>query len=618
MTVSLLHKVYKIVVCALVLLFFLEAKSQETSLADTVFFLARKKGLLGKIGRSLSVNNPDPVVTINGAEKNEDAFTAFRGKIIRYIFVEKIGFDKSVNDTQRVVRNVFTNIGNALHTSTARKVILNNLFFGEGDTLYPALLADNETYLRQLSYLQDARITVREVALLPGMVDVIVICKDVFPVGGSLESASGRNVSFEVNDDNLAGTGNRVQVHNIFDMDRKPHYGFGAEFVKRNLNGNFVNLSVGYQNEAPAYNSGRREERSLYLRGELPLVSPYHSWTGAFEIASHYTQNSYLGDSLYRSDFKYHYRLYDGWIGHNIGAKKQLEQNFKSRYRRLVSLRVIHRRYSDVPDLFRNVYEVNYSDLVGVLGAFTLFEQDYYHTNFIYGFGRNEDVPQGFNITITGGWSKRSNVSRPYVGFDYQRAYFSRKNDYWNYNLRAGAYYNNKRIEDISFLGSFEFFSKLRKLKGQHWYHRYFFSGSATQLLNTVQNETLRLSSDYGIPQLNYPELKASTRVTFNGESVFYNTWKFLGFSFAPFVFSNITYLKTIGRDFNNGDIYSSVGGGVRTRNENLVFGTMELKIYYYPRLTYNLTPWNVTFNTDLRFRYVSQLIRRPDFVLAN
>ncbi|MCW3087346.1 MAG: hypothetical protein JWQ78_732, partial [Sediminibacterium sp.] len=101
-------------------------------------------------------------------------------------------------------------------------------------------------------------------------------------------------------------------------------------------------------------------------------------------------------------------------------------------------------------------------------------------------------------------------------------------------------------------------------------------------------------------------------------ESVFYNTWKFVGFSFAPFIFSNVTYLKPIGRYLETGDIYTAIGGGVRTRNENLVFGTMELKAYYYPRTTGPMSQWNVTFNTDLRFKYISQLIKRPDFVVVN
>lgn len=591
--------------------------AQQETFADTVFFLAHKKGLLGKIGRSLSVNNPDPVIPANGAEKNEAAFLPYRGKLIRYIFIQKIGFDKSVNDTVRVVKNIFSDIGDALHTTTVKKVVLNNLFFTEGDTVYPALLADNERFLRQLSYLQDARITLRETAEDSGAVDVIVICKDVFPIGGSVEAGSVRNISLEVNDDNLFGTGNRIQLQHYFDVDRRPRYGFGGEFLKRNWNGSFINLAVGYQNEAPAYNSGRREEKTLYVNGELPLVSPYHSWTGAFELATHYTQNLYLPDSLYDADFKYNYRVLDGWIGHNIGARRQLKDNLKSRFRKLVSIRGIHRTYLDVPNIVKNVYNINYSNLVSVLGSFTIFEQDYYHTNFLYGFGRNEDVPEGFNLSFTGGWSKRNEISRPYLGFNYERAYFSRAKDYWNYNVRLGAYYFRDRIEDISILTSFDFFSKLRRMKG-HWYIRHFVSGSITQLINTVQNEPLRLSSEYGIPQLNYPELLASSRATLKGETVFYNTWRLAGFRFAPFVFANVTYLKPLGREVAMGDIYSAIGGGVRTRNENLVFGTMELKAYYYPRLTGNLMPWNVTFNTDLRFRYVSQLIKRPDFAIVN
>ena len=586
-------------------------------MSDTVFFLAHKKGLLGKIGKSLSVNNPDPILPVDGAVKNETVFSPYRGKIIRYIFIEKIGFTKSVNDTLKVVRNFFSDIGDAMHTSTVKKVILNNLFFREGDTLYPALLADNERFLRDLSYLQDARITVKEIEDEANKVDIIIICKDVFPIGGSMDAGSAKSVSFEVNDDNLVGSGNRFQVQNFFDTDRRPNYGFGAEFLKRNWHGSFINLAVGYQNQAPAYNSGRREEKAIYLRGELPLVSPYHSWTGAFEIASHGTQDVYRLDSLYHSDFKYNYRLFDGWIGHNIGARKQLQQNFKSRFRRLIAIRGIHRMFSEIPDLYKGVYKIDYSDLISVLGSFTIFEQDYYHTNFLYGFGRNEDVPEGFSLSVIGGWSKRNNISRPYLGFDYQRNYFSREKDYLNYTIKLGTYYNKGRFEDISFLTSLEYFSKLRKLNS-HWFLRHFLSGSITQLVNTFQNEPLRLSSDYGIPQLNNPGLKASTRISVNGESVFYNTWKFLGFSLAPFAFTNISYLKEIGREVKNGDIYTAIGGGARTRNENLVFGTIELKAFYFPRTTGTMNQWNITFNTDLRFKYVSRLIKRPDFVVNN
>ena len=599
-------------------LVFSVSMAQSPATLDTNLIPAPKKGLLDKFVKSLTINNPEPEIAKNGILKNESAFTRFRGKIIRNIKVENIGFSRFVNDTTKKIKNIFNDIGETLHTKTSNRVVFNNLFFTKGDTLYPGLLADNETFLRQISYLQDARILVKESENGTDSVDVTILCKDVFPIGGSMDEGTTKNVSFEVNDDNLFGTGNRIQIQNYFDVDRNPNYGFGFQFLKRNVHGSFINLAIGYQNQAPAYNSGIREEEAFYFMGELPLVSPYHSWTGAFEIATHKTHDLYNSDSIYNSILKYNYRLLDGWFGYNIGARKQLQQNFKSRYRKLVALRGIHRNYSSVPDQYKDIFKNEYTNLLSVLGSYTIFEQDYYHTNFIYGFGRNEDVPEGFNLSFTGGWTKLNNFSRPYLGFGYQRNYFSNRFGYLNYKLQLGTYYRNDSFEDGSILTSLEYFTKLRKLGNSTWYVRHFLNGSITQLFNTFLNEPLHLSSDYGIPQLSNPLIKASTRITFNAESVFYNTWKFIGFSFAPFGFTNITYLKPIGGIISAGDVYTAIGGGIRTRNENLTFGTLECKAYYYPRITGTTNQWNITFNTGLLFRYTSQLVKKPDFVVNN
>ncbi len=609
-----------IIAMLLFLLFCGKASAQQEQAVkpDTVFFLAHKKGLLGKLGRSLSVNVPDPVLPKRGVVKNETEFNKYQGKIIRSIQIKKTGFVRSINDTVRVVRNLFNEIGDALHPTTKKRVIFNNLFFAVGDTLYPYLIADNERFLRTLTYLQDAKISVQEDENSKDSVDVIIICKDVFPIGGSMEEGSEKTASFEVNDDNLFGTGNRFQVKNYIDVNRKPSYGYGFEFIKRNLAGSFLNITFGYDNAAPAFNSGRREEKTVYIRGDLPLVSPYHVWTGGFDIGRHASQNAFLPDSLYQSDFRYAYNLVDVWLGYSIGAQNKLEENFKSRLKRILAVRFINRNFSDIPGLYHNNYQINYSNLNSILASFNLFEQDFYHTNFLYGFGRNEDVPEGFNIAVTAGWTRRNNISRPFLGFDYQRNYFSNRSNYFKYNFRIGGYYNVNRVEDVSVLNSIEHFTRLRKLGSSRWYFRHFLSGSYTQLFHTYLNEPLRLSSDYGIPRLDNPDLLGSTRITINSESVFYNTWKLVGFSFAPFTFANITYIKPIGSEIKGGDVYTAIGGGVRTRNENLVFGTMELKAYYYPRTTRNLNQWNITINTDIRFRYNTQLIKQPDFINVN
>lgn len=586
---------------------------------DTAFFLASKKGLLGRIGKSVSVSNPDIIVPPNGAVRNDSAFRKFQGKIIRNIEIEKLGFSKSVNDTTHVVHNIFNDLGDALHTSTRKHVILNNLFFSKGDTLYAPLLADNERFLRELSYLQDARIVVKETDCCPDSVDVVIICKDVFPIGGSMDAGSITSVGVQLNDDNIVGSGDRLQVQGLYDMDRRPNYGMGVEYLKRNIAGTFLNMALGYETEAPAFNSGRREEKNFYVRGDLPLVSPYHVWTGGFGAALHYTDNAYIGDSLYQSDFKYTYRQADVWAGYNIGARSNIHENLKSRLKRFIALRGLHQDFDHIPDIYKTRYNVAYSNQVSVLSSFTIFEQDYYHTNFLYGFGRNEDVPEGFSLSLTGGWSNRNNLSRPYFGFDYQRNYFSNRKNYINYIVRGGTYIDEGSLEDMSFLTSVEYFTRLRKLGNSQWFLRHFISGSITQQARTKLNGPLFLSSIYGIPQLSNENIRASTRVTFNMESVFYNTWRFFGFNFAPFGFANVSYLKQTGvANFSKGDIYTAVGAGARTRNENLVFGTMELRAFYFPRTTGTLTPWNIEFTTNLIYKYNSQFIKKPDFAIMN
>ena len=90
---------------------------------DTSFFLANKKGLLGTIGRSISVYEPEVLLPKRDPIKNETPFTKYRGKIIRNIIITQLGLSGSVNDTINSSLNWISNLGDALHTQTRKKVI---------------------------------------------------------------------------------------------------------------------------------------------------------------------------------------------------------------------------------------------------------------------------------------------------------------------------------------------------------------------------------------------------------------------------------------------------------------------------------------------------------------
>ena len=61
--------------------------AQQDDIGNDTFFLARKKGLLGKLGRGIATYSPEgePV-------KLTDPFKKYNGKFIRYIEVVPVGF----------------------------------------------------------------------------------------------------------------------------------------------------------------------------------------------------------------------------------------------------------------------------------------------------------------------------------------------------------------------------------------------------------------------------------------------------------------------------------------------------------------------------------------------
>ena len=203
------------------------------------------------------------------------------------------------------------------------------------------------------------------------------------------------------------------------------------------------------------------------------------------------------------------------------------------------------------------------------------------------------------------------------MGIDLSLANFRKKGLYINYTFRVGGYYAHRHLEDVDILFNIEHFTRLRKLSS-NWYNRVFLGTGVTAQANQVLNTPLFLNSDFGLPYFGNGALNSDLRATVKAESVFYNTTKVLGFRFAPFVFGDAILLKPSKDNLQHTDIFTAIGGGIRTRNENLVFGTVELKGYYFPRVNGQMKDWKIEINSNIRFKFKSRFISRPDFVIPN
>jgi hypothetical protein len=584
----------------------------QQSKDTTRFFLAKKKGLLGKLGRSISRDGEivEPIKIV-------DKYKAYKGKTIRKIVMVPVGFNHNMNDTAEI-RNTFSvHVAKALHKGSTNNLIRKNLFFKEGDKVLPLLFSDNERFLRDQPFLQDALIVVFNSVESTDSVDVVVLTRDVFSLGGSINISSVNRAELKVKEENLNGSGNKLLVGMLYDKKRSPGFGWGGELIKRNLGGSFFNWTTGFSTYNGEIFTGRKEESHYYTSFEKPLVSRYTEWTAALSVSYNSTTDAYM-DSLYYSDHSYTYMSSDIWGGYNIGARNRKEKDDGKRLRHFVSMRSFYNHFYKVPEKYINDYNYNYADINGLLFSYSLYRQNFYQTNFIYGFGRNEDVPEGINATVTSGYTNKQGKRRAYYGLDFDASHYSKKGFFTNYTMRSGGFVNQKKIEDLDLLVNIDHFTSLRKM-GSYWRNRNFVSASFTRQINPNLNVPLFLESDFGLPYFRNGLIKADCRSTFRFESVFYNLRKTAGFRVAPFIFSDVSFLKPIGKGFDKTNGYSAIGGGLRTRNENLIFGTVELRGYYFPRISYDgMKNWKVELSTNLKFKYNSTFIRKPDFVIAN
>ncbi len=541
-------------------------------------------------------------------------FSAYEGKIIRRVVTRELGFEKTFTDTSRRIAYFGTRILNALHTDTRDWVIRSNLFFKEGSVLNPYTMSDNERYLRSLNYIQDARVLVQPIPGDKDSVDVLVITKDLFSITGGLDANGISRVRAKVAENNLMGAGQRVQFTALVDKNRQPSYGYELLYTKNSIANTFTSATVGYTLINTGRSTGNEEEKALYFILDRPLVSPYFHLAGGLEVSYNHSENFYARpDSLF---YNYRYNLYDGWMGYNLGVTKLLKSKNKIQDRSFLAFRYLSNHFLETPWQIGDRFDPLYNSRKALLSEFTLFRQNFLKTNYIYGFGTTEDIPYGFNIAFTGGWYKQLDLERGYAGIDGN--YFVARKDgaFFQYFVRAGSFWSKGKAQDANLLLGTNLFSRLYLYKNIKIREQIRFS--FTKQFNRLTLEPLRIDNAFGLKSFGSDSAIGSQRISLYAETVLYSKYKLFGFQLAPFAFADLSYLKPDNTNFIKSDLYSGLGGGLRTRNENLIFGTIELRVTYFPKTAERNNSFKVAVRSNLRFRYSSRYVKAPDIIQVN
>jgi hypothetical protein len=504
-----------------------------------------------------------------------------------------------------------TRLINSLHTDTHDWVIRDNLFIKKGTVLNKYLVADNERYLRSLEFIQDARIIARPIKGSKDSVDLEVITKDLFSLTGSLEIGSDRQ-KIRIAENNYAGAGQKIQLTTLFDKRRDPRFGYDLLYTKNSVLHTFVNASVGYS-KIFKDREGDEAVSSFYVQLFRPLLSPYSRFAGGLQVSLDKSDNAYKKSN--RLYYNFQNTTFDVWGGYNIGVNKLMTDN-QYRKRAFLALRYIDRNFSHIPAQVGNSFDPFFNNLKAYLAELTLFRQEFYKTNYIYGFGTTEDVPYGYNVAVTGGYTKQLNASRPYLGVNASRFIITPKNEFLQAFVRVGGFSQQKRLEDIGLLAGGSYYSTLQVYNNIKM--RQYVRFSYARILRRKAAEPLRIDNALGLPFFGADSLRGVRRISAYAENYVFLKGKIFGFLFAPFAFADAAFITPENRNIFRSGLYTGIGGGLRARNENLVSGTMELRFSYFPKVVQDLNNFRISFISNIRFRYNSNYVKAPDVVQLN
>lgn len=540
--------------------------------------------------------------------KSEDPYLKHEGKIIRHITIQRLGFEKIIVDTTRSFESFISRTANKYHSNTRESVVQNNLFIKVGKPLNPYRVADNERTIRNLDFILDARIYANPVPGSPDSVDLLVVTRDVFSLGGSVSARIPSVYKIEVKDINVDGWGQRIEVGQVFDNDRTPRYGYEALYQWTNIKGSFLDATIAYTKLNHGISIGNEDERSVYFKLSRELYQPFARFAGSIELGDNVSRNVYNEpDSTF---IQYHYNIQDYWMGYSFGYRRMPNNLRENRNRKFIAIRSVEQRF--LSPIYTELIEPDrfaYRNRLAFLTELTFFRQDFYKTQYVTGFGRTEDIPYGYRISFTAGWERELGNQRPYAGSVLNYNNVRPSGTILSYQVKLGGYLNNQ-VEDIMFSVNFARYSKMQRVGRMIVRHRYETGYAA--LINQNVKRGIDIRDTNGLIGFKPDSLVGLQRVTFGNEVTVFTPLKILGFRIAPVARVDLALIRRAAPLFKSDNYFSGFSVGLLARNENLILKTIEARVFYYPKTVERVDSFRFNITSNFRIRYPTNLVNKP------
>jgi hypothetical protein len=555
-----------------------------------------ERGAVRKALYDALIRKAPSAVTPKGFVKSELPFAPFEGMTIRSVRLKKVDvWAGSVEDTSLTAESGFSRTLNKLHVKTRDNVLFNILLFKEGDEVDPFVLADNERILRNLPYIEDARIYVGLSKDDSLGVDIIVVTKDVFPYGvtGNINSVNRYNVRAFCR--NVAGFGHELSYRLLVNSKKEPSVGHEVKYTVENIRRTFTSGQLLYSNTWDI----EQYRGSLSKR----FLTPQTRWGGGLDAGVIRAIREEEADSV-TVKTPYEYNLQDAWLGRSFPLPDPDSRSnivFSGRFRR--------QEFTKRPEVRPDSNHFYHHKRLA-LGRITYLQVKYFKTSLIRSFGAAEDVPYGFVAHITSGIGDREFEDRPYLGIEVAAANYYKGFGYLGGNAGLGGFIDGQTVEEGVFTATVLYFSNLAN-RGRYNFRQ------LARLVYTVgirrlPDETLDI--DDKIRGLSGAE-ESNGHVALNLETVAFMPWDWYRFRFALYGYADLGFIDMDKGVFREDRSFGTVGIGCRIKNESLVFSTLNIQMGYLLRAPEGVDPWYIETSTETLQRVQPIAIAKPDVV---
>lgn len=496
-------------------------------------------------------------------------YSEHKGKVIRNIDIETLPpFGVTIYDTTDHARTGVGKALNNLHVRTHAYIIRRRLLFKPGEPLDPFVLADNERIIRDLSSIDNVRFIVTPAGA--DSVDIVVVAKDVWSIGLDVPLVTPSKLGFRLYDANFLGLGDRLTLYMTTELYRAPFFRFdGASYTFSNIFGSFIDAGI-------TYNQDNTGNQLFSLALTRPFITNNMKWAGGAG-AEWIRSVNYMNDS---NTFATRYDHQSFWLGRAFILKGQKHIS------RLAIAGATHRRdytFRPSPEVDSNhVFSNNFE----IMGSLSFSQNNYYVTDYIFEFGKTENLPYGRLLQAVLGNEYNEFYTRFYLGINLIAGNYFSGFGYLQGYLKVSTYLHNHSSEDGILKANLHYFTPLIFMAKTRYKFRTFMAVDYRTGFNmrSGNRDYFNAEEEFNINHLSRPNAFHGTEtVTANIATIIFTPWYVYGFRFGLLGQIQVGAMAEQYQPLVNGDLFIGFGAGLMIKNYNLVFPTFLISGYLYP-----------------------------------